>query len=127
MPSKYKPSVLIVDDDHQLCAFLEELLQSDGFDVGVAHGYHEAVTAIQIRGFDHVLVDFFYPQDPDRHDGVDVMHAIKTLSPAAQVYLMTGLPSDRLGRPYVTAGFDGFLAKPFSKATIRSLLGSGRD
>jgi DNA-binding response OmpR family regulator len=122
MTSNYRPRILVVDDDRQLCTFLGELLDTAGFDVGLAHGYDEALEAIHVRRYDHVLVDFFYPQDPDRMDGVDVMRAVKTVSPASRVYLMTGLPPHGVGPPGITLGFDGFLAKPFSLATIRSLL-----
>ena len=120
-----KLSVLVVDDDRQICAFLEELLSLDGFEVGLAYGYSDAVDAMMERRYDHVLVDFLYPRDPDRRDGVDVLQAARQISPETLVYLMTLLGGNVFIEPIAANGFDGVLAKPFSVTTVRSLLGVG--
>lgn len=120
-----KLSVLVVDDDRQICAFLENLLSLDGFEVGLAYGYSDAVDAMIERPYDHVLVDFLYPRDPDRRDGVDVLQAARQISPQTLVYLMTELNRNIAIGPIVANGFDGVLAKPFSVTTVRSLLGVG--
>ena len=120
-----KLSVLVVDDDRQICSFLEDLLSQDGFEVGLAYGYSEAVDAMMERRYDHVLVDFLYPRDPDRRDGVDVLNAARQISPETLVYLMTLLGGNVFIEPIAANGFDGVLAKPFSVTTVRSLLGVG--
>jgi CheY-like chemotaxis protein len=124
-PNEKKTAVLVVDDDPQVCSFLRDLLEHEGYDVGIAGGFTEAVTMVHERSFDHVLIDFLYPEDPQYHNGIDVLHAVRRLRPNVRAYLMTGLAGNFPIEPIVSRGFDGFLAKPFTIETLRGLLISG--
>jgi CheY-like chemotaxis protein len=116
-------AVLVVDDDRQICGFLKELLTMDGFDVGVAHSYREALQALNTKRFDYALIDFLYPEDNDHRDGVDILMAARKRFPAIQAYLMTGLVNDVPLAPLMSRGFNGILPKPFTVGSVRSLLG----
>ena len=114
-------AVLIVDDDPQIGALLDELLTMDGYSVQVARGYAEALRELEARRYDYVLIDFLYPEDPERADGIDVLNAVKQSSPGARTFLMTGLAGNLPIQPVLDKGFDGFLPKPFTVENVRAL------
>src|SRR5947209_5991575 len=52
-----QPLVLVVDDDHDLCANLWDLLRDRGYRVAVAHDEREAEGQLHATTFDVVLID----------------------------------------------------------------------
>jgi DNA-binding response OmpR family regulator len=51
------PSLLVVEDDQAVGAYLADNLAADGFGVASARGAAEALRAIEVRGPDLVLLD----------------------------------------------------------------------
>jgi DNA-binding response OmpR family regulator len=51
------PSVVVVEDDQAVVAYLADNLAADGFKVACARGAAEALRAIEVRGPDLVLLE----------------------------------------------------------------------
>ncbi len=98
-------TVLVVDDNRELCGILEEFLKLHDFDVLCAHTGTEAVSVIDARHVDLAIVDLLLP-GPLRGDDVAACASERN----AKVIIISGaLASDTRGRDLVHA----HLQKPF--------------
>jgi CheY-like chemotaxis protein len=106
-----QPLVLIVDDDHDLCANLWDLLRERGFRVSLAHNGREAAEQLQHTPFKIVLIDMRLPDG----DGGDVFRMVRASNPQAHTILITGHRSDmdRLIERTILEGVDAICYKPF--------------
>jgi DNA-binding NtrC family response regulator len=106
-----QPLVMIIDDDHDLCASLWDILRERGYRVCVAHNEQEALE--RLPGMQHrvVLIDMKLPQG----DGSRVFHLVRQANPQARVVLITGFRTElqNLVERVVTEGADAVCYKPF--------------
>jgi two-component system response regulator CpxR len=119
----YEPSMraLLIDDDKELTALMQEFLGSQGFSLDVAHdGTHGLAKAIE-GNCDIVLLDGMLPG----LDGLEVLRQLRRRS-AVPVIMLTarGAPGDRIAG--LDTGADDYLTKPFGPeelvARIRAVL-----
>jgi two-component system nitrogen regulation response regulator NtrX len=68
--------ILIVDDEAEIRASLEEILREEGYGVATAGTAAEAITLLQDAPYDVVLLDIWLP---DR-DGLDVLNDVHALA-----------------------------------------------
>jgi CheY-like chemotaxis protein len=106
-----QPLVLVVDDDHDLCANLWDLLRERGYRVGVAHDSDEAARCLAGQGFRVVLIDMKLPTG----DGSKVYRLVRQTNPEARTVVITGHRSetDELVRQVLAEGADAVCYKPF--------------
>jgi CheY-like chemotaxis protein len=106
-----QPLVLIVDDDHDLCANLWDLFRERGFRVSLAHGGRQAVSQLQESIYRVVLIDMQIPEG----DGSMVYRMVREANPQARTILITGLRSkmDQLVERTIAEGADAVCYKPF--------------
>ena len=116
------PSVLVVDDDPEMCALVLDVLRNEGYQVAEAKDGAEAVHSLRGRKFDVVLVDKNLPGP----SGLDLLPELLRACPEGRIVMMTAygdVPS------YVEAfekGATEYLFKPFLieelKETIQKAL-----
>ncbi|MDP7319084.1 MAG: response regulator [Bacteriovoracaceae bacterium] len=89
-------SLLIVDDEIDLCEVLSWDFEDAGFNVEIASGGHKAIDLLESKKIDVVLTDIKMPEG----DGIELLEYIhKNKVPTKVVYLMTGYsdyPADKL-------------------------------
>lgn len=102
-------SVLIVDDEASMRLTLSMLLRGEGFRVAEAGGAAEALRRIEREGFDVVVTDLRM----EGEDGVEVLKAVKELSPASEVIILTAYGTIRSAVEAVKLGAYHYLTKPF--------------
>jgi len=114
------PSVLLVEDNHDLRQTVEEYLLASGWQVRSACGGVEALERFEEGGFDVVLMDIQMP-------GMDGLEAIRRLrdtreGKVVKIVAMSGLafPEDKQ-RAFV-AGADLHLSKPVRLHSLVNLL-----
>jgi two-component system response regulator HydG len=115
-----QPLVLIVDDDHDLCANLWDLLRDRGFRVAIAHDAKEAGARLEEQRFRVVLIDMKFPHG----DGASVFHEVRNSNPQARTVVITGLPSemgDLVGQ-LLKEGADAVCYKPFDIPRLLGIL-----
>jgi len=104
--------ILIVDDEKEIRASLEEILREEGYEVASAGTAAEAITMLQDAPYDVVLLDIWLP---DR-DGLDVLNDIHTLGAEArpEVVIISGHGTIETAVKATKLGAYDFLEKPLS-------------
>jgi DNA-binding response OmpR family regulator len=122
-----QPLVMVVDDDHDLCNTLWDLLRDQGFRVGLAHDDAEAARQLAGLKYRVVLIDMRLPTA----DGSQVFHMVREIDPEARTVVITGHREemDSLVQQVVAEGADAICYKPFDVpqllATLQKLARTG--
>ena len=108
-----KTCILIVDDNPEIREIINVLLGGEGFEVSEAANGAQALTLIEQRDFDLIILDIMMPGP----NGYQTCRKIRELSNAPILFL-----SARTKESDKTLGFssggDDYLAKPFSYAEL---------
>ncbi len=115
-----QPLLLIVDDDHDFCASLYDVLRERSFRVGIAGSAQEAARQMDRQEFPIVLVDWRLPDA----DGLKLLEQIHIQHPQARTMLLTGYRhelSQRLEQNSLP-GVDIFFYKPLEMAEFLDTL-----
>jgi len=108
MPSE-KSTVLIVDDEIEICSLLSQLLEDAGFATLKSHTSADALEKLKTEAVDLVLTDVRLPG----LNGIDLMRKIKGVSANLPILLMSGY-SDFGFTKAQDEGAAGFFAKPIN-------------
>ncbi|MBI5844964.1 MAG: response regulator [Deltaproteobacteria bacterium] len=106
--------ILVVDDEKSIRFTLASFLKKEGYEVDTAQDAESALELLGENIYDVVLTDIVMP----RISGVDLLKAIRSLSPTARVIMMTGAPSLDTVKDSLLSGAFEYLYKPFSKETV---------
>jgi two-component system response regulator CpxR len=114
-------SILLVDDDVELCSLMREYLGAHGYDVFCAYDGVAGLERALGGGYDLVILDVMLPQ----LDGFSVLRKLRQQASVPVVMLTArAAEEDRIGG--LNAGADDYLLKPFAAgellARIRALL-----
>jgi CheY-like chemotaxis protein len=114
-------SILIVDDDEQICALVARILENDGHEPTVAVSGREALDELRRGDFDALLIDLVMPN----MGGIEAIMEIRTIAPRLPIVVMSGKVT--FGDASVTRlvehyGALAVLAKPFSSDDLRTAL-----
>ena len=111
------PDILIIDDDQELCALLEDFLQLEGFSTSSIHDGADAIEACKGREFDAIVLDVMLP----RVQGFDVLRRLREFS-ATPVIMLTarGEETDRIVG--LEMGADDYLPKPCNPRELAARL-----
>src|ERR1022692_3901700 len=115
-----QPLVMVVDDDHDLCATLWDILRDRGYRVCLAHDETQAAERLKDREFRVVLIDMKLPAG----DGTSVFRIVRVTNPQARTVIITGHRSetDQLVKQVMDEGADAVCYKPFDVPSLLSTL-----
>jgi two-component system, NtrC family, response regulator HydG len=115
-----QPLVMVVDDDHELCATLWDLLRERSYRVYLAHDERQAAGHLRNNSFSVVLIDMRLPQG----DGSTVFRLVRDTNPKARTVLITGHRSemDQILQQVVAEGADAVCYKPFDVPVLLETL-----
>ena len=122
-----QPLVLLVDDDHDLCASLWDLLRERGYRVSLAHTASAACDLFIRQKLRVVLLDLKLPDASGR----DVFAALRKVIPESRTMIITGHREqlDSLIENLLVEGADAICYKPFDLeqllATLQRLVDTG--
>jgi DNA-binding NtrC family response regulator len=110
-PQAADPSILVVDDQPEVCSFLGSVLGEKGFRVLTARTPEQAleVFAGGHEGLELVLLDLSLTAG--RSDGLDVLRRMKAVDPAVPVIILSGKGTIRRAVEAVKLGAADFLEK----------------
>ena len=106
-----KPTVLVVDDEHDVVTFLERALTSEGFDVLSAYDGIAAVDIAETDKPDVILLDIMMPM----MSGYDVCRQLKAnpQTKSIPVICVTSAQNKEAREKSRAAGAQALLVKPF--------------
>ena len=114
-------TLLIADDDTELCELLQEYFEQEGFNVRLAHDGEKALQAARRPGVDVMVLDIMMP----KMNGVDVLRLLRKES-ELPVIMLTARGDDLDRIIGLELGADDYLAKPANPrellARIRAIL-----
>lgn len=122
-PSPDAPLVLVADDDAGIRAAAERFISRQGFRIVTAADGRQALTTLSQVQPDAALVDLQMPHA----DGLEVLRAMRQLSPDCQVILMTANPTVDSAIDAVKLGARDYITKPFDFERVGLLLNDIRD
>lgn len=102
-------NILVVDDEDALRNVLSSELQSEGYSVVSAADGDEAISTLQQKTFDLVLLDIKMP----RVDGFEVLRFIKEKFPKTKVIMLTGFADLKNAIESKKLGAEDFVSKPY--------------
>lgn len=122
--------ILVVDDEIPVRMMLRKFLEDKGYDVLEASGGGDALEAYNQDRPDVVLLDIRMPGK----DGLETLHELKALDPAANVIMVTAVHEEDIGRKAMEEGAFDYITKPIdvdylelSLMTKIALLGESQE
>jgi CheY-like chemotaxis protein len=116
-PEKEIETILIVDDEEDLCWLLSNSLKSRGYAVAAANTISEAVACLKDAP-DLVFLDLKLPDG----DGMDILPQIETMSPDAVVVIISAYGSEERRLDAKKRGVHAFVDKPLSEEKIQNTI-----
>lgn len=118
-------SILIIDDDQELCALLQRYLEREAFKVTCVHTAPEGENEALSGKYDAVVLDIMLPSG----NGLNILQSIRKRSELPIIMLSAkGEESDRING--LEFGADDYLPKPCNPrelcARLRSVLRRGK-
>ncbi len=121
-----KTSILVVDDEKDICKALNIILTKEGYSVKEAYNGEEAIELIRGESFDLVMTDI----KMEKVDGFEVLKESQRISPDTSVIMMTAFASVGSAVDAMKAGAADYITKPFIndeiRLTVRKVLESNR-
>jgi DNA-binding response OmpR family regulator len=110
--------VLVVDDETDITAVVEEHFTSLGYEVDVAH--HGAAALVQAAAIrpDVVLLDINMPEV----SGDEVLDRLHAIDPTVPIVMLTGNADEDLARTFLRRGALDYVAKPFQLDTLERVI-----
>jgi putative two-component system response regulator len=115
-----KTKILVVDDSKLETTVLTSLLQSDEFEITVAHDGQSALETLTTDLFDVLLLDVVMPSP----NGLEVLEILRR-NPSNQdlpIYILTSLRDPAVRLKAFELGADGILEKPFNHPEVRAIV-----
>jgi two-component system, NtrC family, response regulator HydG len=121
--SGQQPLLVIVDDEQGILDVVSRFAERLGFNVAVCASGREAISLLQTRRPDVMLVDLRMPDV----GGLDVLRAIRDVDAHCQAVLMTGYASVDTAVEAVKLGAMDYLTKPLDFGRLEQLLSGVRE
>jgi two-component system response regulator CpxR len=103
------PSVLLVDDDRELCQMLSEYLSGEAFRITTATDGGSALKVVGSKSFDLIILDVMLPS----MNGFDVLRTLRQAH-SVPVIMLTARGTDMDRIRGFELGADDYLPKPFN-------------
>lgn len=113
-----KQSILIIDDDLDMCTLLNRFLQRNGYDVDEAHDGKQGIELFRQKDFDVVLCDYWLGDK----EGIEVLNEIKKTDPDAVVLITTGHSDVKTAIDVIRSGAYDYISKPLVPVDILATL-----
>src|SRR5438093_10193617 len=120
-PHPYR--VLLADDQADIRDALRLLLKREGYETQAVASPAEALSAIESREFDAVLMDLNYARDTTSgQEGLDLLTRIQMLDSTLPVIVMTAWSSIEVAVEAMRRGARDFVQKPWENARLLAIL-----
>ena len=108
------PHILIIDDEENICNYLVELFQLEGWSADKAYDGYEGVKMASDRDYDVIIMDILMP----RMTGIEATREIMKRKPDSRIIVITGAAFHKQAQEALDCGARLFIKKPFSSEKI---------
>lgn len=122
MDDKLGAKVLLVDDEEQFLEVLSERLESRGLQVNSVTSGEDAITQVEDKNFDAIVVDLAMPGI----NGIETMKRIKEKRPDLEIIILTGQATVKTGIEAMKLGAEDFLEKPVDLNVLLEKIGDAK-
>ncbi|WP_322497564.1 sigma-54-dependent transcriptional regulator [Candidatus Cyrtobacter comes] len=109
-------SVLIIDDERDICEFISDVLREDGYTCNSLHDSTSVLEQIQNNTPDVILLDIWLEGSPI--DGIGLLKLIKSAHPMVPVIVISGHANIEVAVNAIKYGAYDFVEKPFKIARL---------
>jgi len=115
-----KVSILIIDDEVELCQSLSEMLkeEEDGYKVSVANSGKKGLEKIKEEVPDLVLLDIKMPE----MDGIETLEKIKAIDEDVLVIMLTAYQTVETAVKAMKLGAYDYISKPFNYEELKIII-----
>ncbi len=93
MSKKYKPKILLIDDDKDMCESLADVLTIDSsYITSYCTKPREALEQIKKENFDLIIIDYKMPE----MNGMELIKSIREFKPKPIIFMLTAFISNEL-------------------------------
>ncbi len=110
----YSPTILLIDDDIDLCDSISKLLRSHGYQILLEHNSDKIEIIFKKNTVDLVLLDIMLPGGVD---GIALCKTIRQLT-GSPIIMLTGVNEDVERIVSLEGGADNYITKPFSSRVL---------
>jgi len=103
-----KASILIVDDDVDICKTLSLILEGEGYSVDVANSGMEAIKKSKKKAYSVALLDIVLPD----MTGTELLKKLQMITPKMVKIMVTGYPNLQNAVEALNYNADAYLMKP---------------
>ena len=107
-------SILIIDDEKDLCLLLADALSAKGYHVATANTRKEGMVCLKKASPDLVFLDLKLPDG----DGINILSAIRRQRPKTIVNIISAYGSEESREAATKKGAHSFMDKPFTECDI---------
>jgi len=111
-------SILVADDDEEVCSLFSNVLGELGFDVTTVLDGRSALELMKKTTFDIALFDIRIPHV----DGLALLEEAKRLGSPSQVIIVTGYGTSNLADKAMKLGAYDFITKPFAVDDVQKVV-----
>lgn len=111
--------ILVIDDEPQICNFLDEILSKAGFSVDTTYYGNVALDLFSSSNFDLVLLDINLPDI----NGLELLRQIRRLDSNVAIIMISAISDIQIVVQAIHDGADNYLTKPFADSnTILTII-----
>jgi len=110
--------VLVVDDDREICDYMETFLSKDGLEVKTLSDPDLVPEEVKNGGYHMVVLDLMMP----KVDGVEVLQRIRKVDSDVAVVIFTGYPTFESAVQSMKLDAVDYLKKPFDPDEFREVV-----
>ena len=122
-PNADAPSILIVDDQPDVCEALRLLIKGEGYQCQTVASPTAAVQAMGSRDFDLAVIDLNYARDTTSgQEGLDLLAQARALDSTLPIVVMTAWGSVDLAVEAMRRGARDFVQKPWDNERLLAIL-----
>ena len=111
-------TILVVDDQENMCWILSKVLSDAGFSVITAHTAREALSLVDENVPSAAVIDFRLPDG----NGLDLLLDLRKRHTGLLCVLITSYGSGKLRQEALELGFDAYFDKPFDNDALVTAL-----
>lgn len=102
------PSILVVDDDKDICLVLSKFLSKNNYSVATAYTGEDGLKLLRSNDYDLILCDYKLPD----LTGIELLQKIKILNSSAAVIIITGYSDVKTAVETFRYGASDYVTKP---------------